>query len=210
MMSKPIAFTWPSARPSISFAQNGPKRTRGVAASSSESRLLRSIAITATGSPAVPGLAPLMVSDRSKNKPSTQFIVVPDARLATTAIAAAAIIVISRWRRRHRAHSLDMQHDEELGRTSAHRNKSVFERLSRIADPQHEQIAMVGFQGCRARGRGCPLVSEFETVEESIRLPFLIHRRFGNFAGTAPGEDDLGSDRQSQEVARDPPAAGSR
>src|SRR5260370_20726909 len=210
MMSKPIAFTWASASPSISLAQNGPKRTRGVGASSSESRLPRSIAITATGSPPVPGLTPWVASDRSYNKPSTQLIVVPDARLATSAIAAAAIIVISRWRRRHRAGSLDMQDDKRLGRPGALRNEAVFERLGRIADPQSEQIAMVGIEGCCPRPRGCPLVCEFETVKESIRLPLLINRGFGDFAGTPPAEDDLGSDRQPQQVARDPPAGGSR
>src|ERR1700746_2952941 len=47
-------------------------------------------------------------------------------------------------------------------------------------------------------------------VKKPIRLPYLINRGVGDFAGTAPGEDDLGSDRQPQEVARDPTAAGSR
>jgi len=65
MMSKPIAFTRARASPSISLAQNGPKRTRGVAASSPDSRLPRSIAITATGSPPVPGLTSWVASDRS-------------------------------------------------------------------------------------------------------------------------------------------------
>ena len=103
-----------------------------------------------------------------------------------------------------------MQHDERLGRPGTHRNEAVFERLGRVADPQSEQIAVVGFQRCCAGRQGSTLVGEFEMVKEAIRLALLINCGIGNFAGAIPGEDDLGSDGQPQEVARDPSAAGSR
>ena len=45
--------------------KKGAKRTRGVAESSCEDRLSRSIAMTATGSPPLPGLTVCIASDRS-------------------------------------------------------------------------------------------------------------------------------------------------
>src|SRR5215468_6265776 len=103
--------------------------------------------------------------------------------------------------------SVDMQHDQRVGRTATHRNETVSERLSCIAHLEFEQVAMIGLQGGYACRRGCPLVREVEVVKELIRLTLFIHCGCGHLGRATPGEDNFGSDRQPQKVARNPPAA---
>jgi hypothetical protein len=41
--------------------------------------------------------------------------------------------------------SVDVEDDKRVGGITAHCSETVLERLGRIADPQYQQIAVVGF-----------------------------------------------------------------